>query len=141
MNIILITGSIYGFILTHIFYINTNRITCSVFKLYDHLKNGDDKTGIETWKGIINTASILNKKKDYLNDIQEEIVKLVEKNSFLKKDYLNGYIQKIESCRLDEEHKQLKEIYESANNDETEALKIQMQLRDRLNELRNGEVK
>ena len=43
LNIILITGSIYCIILTHKFYINTNRITCSVFKLYDHLKNGDDK--------------------------------------------------------------------------------------------------
>ena len=50
-------------------------------------------------------------------------------------------IQKIESCRRDEEHKQIKQIYENVNNDETEALKIQMQLRDRINKLRNGEVK
>ena len=94
LNIILLTGSIYGFILTHKFYINTNRITCSVFKLYDHLENGDDKNEIETWKGINNIISILDKTKDYLNDIPEEIKKLVEKNSLFKSDYLNDYIKK-----------------------------------------------
>ena len=54
---------------------------------------------------------------------------------------INENINKIISCRRDEEHKQLKQIYEEANNDETEALKVQMQLRDRLNKLRTGEIK
>ena len=54
---------------------------------------------------------------------------------------INENIEKIEYCRRDEERKQLKQIYEEANDDETEALKIQMQLRDKLNKLRTGEVK
>jgi len=50
-------------------------------------------------------------------------------------------IQKIEACRRDEERKELKKMYENVNDDETEALKIQMQLRDKINKLRIGENK
>lgn len=50
-------------------------------------------------------------------------------------------VQKLEACKRDIERKQIKQIYENVNDDETEALKIQMQLRDKLNKLRIGEVK
>ncbi len=50
-------------------------------------------------------------------------------------------IEKLESCKFDEERKQLKQLYEQANDDETEALKVQMQLRDKLNKLKTGENK
>ena len=103
LNIILITGSIYCIILTHKFYINTNRITCSVFKLYDHLKNGDDKyrneIGRLKWQGIQKINSTLNQTYIYSYEIQEKIKILVEKNSLLN-DYLNDYIKKIESFNI-----------------------------------------
>ena len=50
-------------------------------------------------------------------------------------------IEKLESCKFYEEQKQLKQLYEQANDDETEALKVQMQLRDKLNKLKTGENK
>lgn len=63
----------------------------------------------------------------------------------LNEDELNIVVQenilKIDACEREEERKQLKQIYEDVNDDETEALKIQMQLRDKLNKLRTGEVK
>ena len=104
---------------------------------------------------LINTVNNVSELTDMLyvefaNDvvIQELITDLIcISNTFsdLRENEIETVIQeniqKMESCRLDEEHKQLKEIYVHANNDETEALKIQMQLRDRLNKLRNGEVK
>ncbi len=48
-------------------------------------------------------------------------------------------IEKIEACRRDVERKQLKQMYEEVNGDETEALKLQMQLRDKINKLRIGD--
>ena len=54
---------------------------------------------------------------------------------------INENISKIEQCKREFEQKQLKEIYENVNDDETEALKVQMRLRDKLNKLRTGEVK
>ncbi|MBQ3311515.1 DNA primase [bacterium] len=48
-------------------------------------------------------------------------------------------IAKIESCRLDAEHKQFKQKYEEVNSDEAEALQLQMQLRDKIKKLNVGE--
>ena len=104
---------------------------------------------------LINTVNNVSELTDMLyvefannTEIQGLIADLIcisESFSELKEDELNTVIQenleKIEYCERDEERKQLKQIYENANNDETEALKIQMQLRDKLNKLRTGEVK
>ena len=68
---------------------------------------------------------------DSFSELKEDEIDIVIKEN----------IEKIEYCKRDEERKQLKQIYEKANDDETEALKIQMQLRDKLNKLRTGEVK
>lgn len=42
-------------------------------------------------------------------------------------------INKINHCLREKEHEQLRNLYRKANDDETEALKIQIQLRDRIN--------
>lgn len=42
-------------------------------------------------------------------------------------------INKINQCQKDKEKEQLRNLYKSANDNETEALKIQMQLRDKIN--------
>ena len=42
-------------------------------------------------------------------------------------------VNKINQCHKEKEHEQIRSLYKSANDDETEALKIQMQLRDRIN--------
>ena len=42
-------------------------------------------------------------------------------------------INKIIQCQKDEEKEKMRNLYNSANDNETEALKIQMQLRDKIN--------
>lgn len=42
-------------------------------------------------------------------------------------------INKINQCQKEKEREQLRNLYKSANDNETEALKIQMQLRDKIN--------
>lgn len=104
---------------------------------------------------LINTVNNVSEMADKLyiefaneSEIQELITDLIcisDTFTGLKENEFEALIQenidKIDACKRDEEHKQLKQIYESANNDETEALKVQMQLRDRLNKLRTGELK
>ena len=41
-------------------------------------------------------------------------------------------INKIIQCQKDEEKEQMRNLYKSANDNETEALKIQIQLRDKI---------
>lgn len=48
-------------------------------------------------------------------------------------------IETLEKCRLNEEHLQMKKLYQEANDDETESLKVQMQLRDKIKRLRTGD--
>ena len=42
-------------------------------------------------------------------------------------------INKINQCQKEKEQEQIRNLYKSANDNETEALKIQMQLRDKIN--------
>ena len=42
-------------------------------------------------------------------------------------------INKIKECQVKQEQEQIRNLYKSANDNETEALKIQMQLRDKIN--------
>ncbi|MBQ6515963.1 hypothetical protein IJI31_02155, partial [bacterium] len=59
------------------------------------------------------------------------------------KDFINVIqenINKINQCQRQKEQEQIRNLYKNANDDETEALKIQMQLRDRISKrLRIGE--
>jgi len=102
---------------------------------------------IKTVNNVSELADMLYVEFANKTDIQELITDLIcisETFKNLKEDELgiviDENISKIEDCRREIERKQLKEIYENVNNDETEALKVQMQLRDRLNKLRTGEV-
>ena len=109
----------------------------------------------DTIDKLINTVNNVSELTDMLyvefaNDVSvqgliTDLICISDSFSNLSEDELNVVIQenilKIEACKREEERKQLKQIYETVNDDETEALKIQMQLRDKLNKLRTGEVK
>ena len=45
-------------------------------------------------------------------------------------------INRINQCRREQEKEQMRSLYKNVNNDDTEALKIQMQLRDKINNRR-----
>ncbi|MBR2525026.1 DNA primase [bacterium] len=75
-------------------------------------------------------ADLIYISEAFANLKEEELYTVVEEN-----------IEKLEQCIREAERKQIKAVYENVNNDETEALKVQMQLRDKLNKLRTGEVK
>lgn len=52
------------------------------------------------------------------------------------KDFINAIsenVNKINQCLKEKEKEQIRNLYKSANDNETEALKIQMQLRDKIN--------
>jgi hypothetical protein len=52
------------------------------------------------------------------------------------RDFINVIkenINKINQCHKQKEQEKIRDLYKSANDNETEALKIQMQLRDRIN--------
>lgn len=144
--------------LLSLYFINMSPF--SVGELSEKIKsvNFTSKTLIivkNTIDKIINTVNNVNEIIDRLYiefadnaEIQELITDLIcvsDTFTGLKENEFDALIQenieKIAACKLEEEHKQLKQIYESANNDETEALKVQMQLRDRLNKLKTGEIK
>ena len=109
----------------------------------------------DTIDKLTNTVNNVSELTDMLyvefvndNQVQELITDLIcISDSFtgLNEKEFNSIIQenieKLESCRFNEEKKQLKQLYDQANDDETEALKVQMQLRDKLNKLKTGEIK
>ena len=45
-------------------------------------------------------------------------------------------INKIKQCQREREKEKLRDLYKNVNDDDTEALKIQMQLRDKINNRR-----
>ncbi len=45
-------------------------------------------------------------------------------------------INKINQCQREKEKEQIRNLYKNVNDDDTEALKIQMQLRDKINNRR-----
>ena len=98
LYIIIFIGCIFGIILIYKYYKKTNEITCSVSQLYYHLKNGDNAQNDNyysyniKWKGVNETISKLNKIINYLPNINEEIKKLEDKNTYLQNYYLDDYI-------------------------------------------------
>ncbi|MBR6099122.1 DNA primase [bacterium] len=65
---------------------------------------------------LINTAETFN------NLSPEDFKTVIEEN-----------IRKIKKCRWEEEKEKMRNLYKNADEDDTEALKIQMQLRDKIN--------
>ena len=55
----------------------------------------------------------------------------LDENDFVK--VIQENIGKIDDCRNEKEKEKIRNLYKSANDNETEALKIQMQLRDKIN--------
>ena len=109
------------------------------------------KNTIDKLVNIVNNVSELTDKLclefSQDNDIQQLIADLIcisETFSHLKDEkafraVIDENLKKLEQCRQHEEQQQLKKIYTEVNDDETEALKIQMKLRDKINKLRIGE--
>lgn len=59
-------------------------------------------------------------------------------NKLSKKDFksvIDENIDKIEECRLENENAEIRNLYKNANDNDNEALKIQIQLRDKINSL------
>ena len=108
----------------------------------------------DTIDKLVNTVNNVSELTDRLyvefsqnREVQELITDLIcisETFSNLKeKDFENVIqenIDRFNQCKLEEEQKQLRKLYQDANNDETEALKVQMQLRDKINNLRTGDI-
>ena len=83
-------------------------------KLYTaFLENPEIQSIITDLISISETFSHLDD-KDFRNVIQENINKIIQ-------------------CQKDEEKEKMRHLYKSANDNETEALKIQIQLRDKIN--------
>ncbi len=80
-------------------------------------------------------------------EIQKVLTELVSISETFKnldgkelKIAIDENIQRINQCQREKERQQMRNLYKDANDDEAEALRIQMQLRDRINKrLRIGE--
>lgn len=88
----------------------------------------------------------------YINFIQDEEIKAIITdlicisetfNNLSSKDFksiIDENINKIEQCLREDERTEMRNLYTHANDDDSEALKIQMQLRDKINNrLRTGD--
>ena len=98
-----------------------DKLTCTVNnvrelieKLYtNYVDNSEIQKIITDLIGISETFQNLDE-KDFVTVIQENV-------------------NKINQCHKEKEQEKIRNLYKSANDDEKEALKIQMQLRDRIN--------
>lgn len=123
---------------------------------YDQIKEiiGDTRFTDET---LINVKSTIDKLTCTVNNVKELIEQLYTAfiqnpeiqniitdlisisetfNNLDDKDFLNVIkenIDRINQCQKEEEKEKIRNLYKSANDNETEALKIQMQLRDKIN--------
>ena len=136
--------------LLSVFLVTDNRLP------FDQIKQmiGDTEFSDET---LINVKSTIDKLTCTVNNVKELIEKLYTAyvdNSEMQKvitdlisisetfqnlddrDFINVIkenINKINQCQKQKEQEKIRSLYKSANDNETEALKIQMQLRDRIN--------
>ena len=105
-----------------------DKLTCTVNnvkelteKLYTTFSDNQEMQRVLTDLTVISETFQNLSDKDFINVIQENI-------------------NKINQCQKLKEQEQIRNLYKSANDDEAEALKIQMQLRDRISKrLRIGE--
>ena len=98
-----------------------NNVKELIEKLYTNFSDNEEMQKVLTDLVSISETFQNLDDKDFINVIQENI-------------------DKINQCQRQKEQEQIRNLYKSANDDETEALKIQMQLRDRISKkLRIGE--
>jgi len=104
------------------------------------------KTTIDKLTCTVNNAKALIEQL-YLDFVQDEEVKTIITdlicisetfNKLSAKDFesiVEENIKRIESCRLEDERVEMRNLYKNVNDNDNEALKLQMQLRDRINSL------
>ena len=67
-------------------------------------------------------TDLTNIAETFMNLAPEDFQSVIEEN-----------IRRIKKCQWEEEKEKMRDLYKNADEDDTEALKIQMQLRDRIN--------
>ncbi|MBQ1611848.1 MAG: hypothetical protein II085_00055, partial [Alphaproteobacteria bacterium] len=67
-------------------------------------------------------TDLTNIAETFMNLSPEDFQSVIEEN-----------IRRIKKCQWEEEKEKMRDLYKNADEDDTEALKIQMQLRDRIN--------
>ena len=70
-------------------------------------------------------TDLTNIAETFTNLSPEDFKNLIEEN-----------IRRIERCRWEEEKEKMRDLYKNADEDDTEALKLQMQIRDRINKVK-----
>ena len=98
-----------------------DKLTCTVNNVKELIEN-------------LYTASIDNPEmQSIITDLIgiSETFQNLDENDFVM--VIRENINKINQCQREKEKEQLRNLYKSANDNETEALKIQMQLRDKIN--------
>ena len=142
--------------LLSLFLINTSPYSMGMISERIKSVNFTNKTLIivkDTIDKLINTVNNVSDLTDKLyiefsqnQEIKSLITDLIcisETFNNLKENEFDAIIREnietLEKCRLNEEHLQMKKLYQEANDDETESLKVQMQLRDKIKKLRTGD--
>lgn len=104
------------------------------------------KTTIDKLSCTVNNAKALIEQL-YLEFVQDEEIKTIITdlicisetfNKLSAKDFesvVEENVKRIEDCRLEHERAEMRNLYQNVNDNDNEALKLQMQLRDRINSL------
>lgn len=98
-----------------------DKLTCTVNNVKELIKNLYVKTAENPEMQTVITDLI---------GISETFQNLDEKDFIT---IINENVNKIEQCHREKEYEKLRNLYKNVNDDETEALKMQIQLRDRIN--------
>lgn len=142
--------------LLSLFLINTSPYSMGMISERIKSVNFTNKTLIivkDTIDKLLNTVNNVSELTDKLyiefsqnQEIKSLITDLIcisETFNNLKENEFDAIIREnietLDKCRLNEEHMQMKKLYQEANDDETESLKVQMQLRDKIKKLRTGD--
>lgn len=142
--------------LLSLFLINTSPYSMGMISERIKSVNFTNKTLIivkDTIDKLINTVNNVSDLTDklYIEFSQNQEIKTLITdlicisetfNNLKEKEFdaiIRENIETLEKCKLNEEHMQMKKLYQEANDDETESLKVQMQLRDKIKKLRTGD--
>ena len=136
--------------LLSVFLVTDNRISFDKIKQMIDGTEFTDETLIIVKSTIDKLTCTVNNVKELIeklyiafadnHEIQRVITDLISISETFQnlddKDFItliHENINKINQCQKEKEHEKIRNLYKSANDNETEALKIQMQLRDRIN--------
>lgn len=136
--------------LLSVFLVSDNRISFDKIKQMIDGTEFTDETLIIVKSTIDKLTCTVNNVKELIeklytafadnHEIQRVITDLISISETFQnlddKDFttlIHENINKINQCKKEKEQEKIRNLYKSANDNETEALKIQMQLRDRIN--------